>query len=105
MLLEKQKIEVRPPNWLPLPQYVVEEEEQHVDEDDFFPKGEVLSFYPRQGKGSIKDSHGVEIRFSLTHVELVGQKNSLQHISQGKRIGYDVARTDGGMRVTKIKVY
>jgi cold shock CspA family protein len=105
MSLEKLKIEARPQNWLPLPQHVVEEEEQQVDEDDFFPKGEVLVFYPRQGKGSIKDSRGAEIPFSLTDVELIGRKNSVQYILPGKRIGYDVARTEGGTRVTKIKVY
>lgn len=105
MALERVNVEARPPNWLPLPGAVIEEAPPPVEEDDLFPKGDVISFHPRQGVGFIRSVSGERISFRLDEVELVGPKGHRRYIAEGRRIGYDVARTTDGVRVTKLKVY
>jgi len=105
MTLERTNVEARPPNWLPIPGEIVEEVSPEVEEDDLFPKGEVVSFYPRQGYGQILSSNGEKFIFRMEEVELVGPKGHTRYIVEGCRVGYDVGQTSGGMHVTKLKPY
>ena len=96
--------EARQPNWLPLP---IEESytlKQFIVDDDFFPKGDVTEFYPQQGLGSVTEHRGIKLSFNLDEVELIGEKGS-DAISVGIKVGYDLARTSGGNRITKLKIY
>ena len=98
----------RPPNWLPLPQASFVKkvtEEAPVEVNDLFPKGEVVTFYPHQGYGYIKDRQGQEILFRLEELELIGPKGDKKHITVGARVGYDVSCTSSGPHVRVLKVY
>lgn len=94
----------RPPNWLPVPgaHAVRERREARVNESDFFTKGEVLTFLPKQGRGVLKNAQGDLIAFDLKTVSLIGEAGDIQ---SGMRVGYDVARTSHGNRVTTLKIY
>lgn len=101
-----QKVLARSPNWLPLPQAGLVQKviETVVDENDFFPKGEVISFFPRQGYGYIKNNQGQEIFFCLEELDLVGPKPAAD-LSIGSRVGYDVSWTSSGLHVRTLKIY
>lgn len=97
-------VEARPPNWLPIP---CEEEKpkqriQAVDENDFFRKGDLDSFYPNQGYGIINDRHAGQIQFSISDIMVIGDSS---HLGSGVRVGYDISRTSLGPRITKLKIY
>lgn len=97
----------RPANWLPLPQIGLAKKvaETVVDENDFFPKGEVISFYPRQGYGYVKNNQGHEILFRLEELDLVGPKADANNIAVGSRVGYDVSWTSSGLHICTLKIY
>lgn len=99
--------EVRPPNWLPLPGERITggESAPHVDEDDVFPKAEVLTFYPRQGVGTLKTDRGETFDFSLANIELVGPKGHMRYLDAGARVGYDVSWTSHGLKINRLKIY
>lgn len=100
-------IESRPPNWLPIPG--VDERHfapvQHVDENDLYSKGEVISFFPNQKFGYIKDTNGRSIKFFLDELEMTGQKKDLHQIIAGIRVGYDASLTSNGLHVSRLKIY
>jgi cold shock CspA family protein len=98
--------EARPPNWLPLPgeELAAGEPPPVVNEDDLFPKGEVLSFYPQQGYGYVKNDRGQELVFRLTEIALVGPKDE-RYLAPGCRVGYDVSWTSHGLHVSRLKIY
>ncbi|MBT3181301.1 MAG: hypothetical protein HN337_02195 [Deltaproteobacteria bacterium] len=105
MTIDKVDVEVRAVNWLPLPCDIVMEDSPSVEEDDLFPKGEVMSFHPKQGYGEIKNVRGELIGFRMEELEMIGPKGDAKYLSEGKRVGYDVGWTSHGMHITKIKVY
>lgn len=105
MNLDNTAFKARPSNWLPIPGVAFDEKMPTVEEDDMFPKGEVVQFYPRQGCGSIKNKHGGVIPFRLKEIELVGPKGDARYLSIGCRVGFDASHTSGGPLVTKIKIY
>ncbi|HPM40978.1 MAG TPA: hypothetical protein PLY45_00905 [bacterium] len=101
-------LEAREPNWLPLPVGRVAEaaeDSPEVSEEDLFPKGEVVSFYPRQGLGTLRNARDEIVPFSLSEVELVGPKGHPKYLMGGARVGFDVSWTSGGTRVCRMKVY
>jgi hypothetical protein len=98
------KVLERAPNWLPIPG-VISAEEKHsarVDENDFFRKGEIVSFQPRQRHGEVANDRGLRIPFDLHEASIVGDPTN---IGVGMRIGYDASRISGGLRVTVLKIY
>lgn len=97
------QIQSRPRNWLPPPSLL--EAAPVVDEDDLFPKGTVVDFYPKQGIGRIKTDRNGVLEFSLGQVELIGEKARALNIAAGARIGFDVSWTSKGLKISKIKVY
>lgn len=105
MNLDKTSFAARPPNWLPIPGVVFGEKMPAVEENDMFPKGEVVQFYPRQGHGSIKNRRGDLIPFHLKEIELVGPKGDARYLSTGCRVGFDASHTSDGLLATKIKIY
>lgn len=98
-------IEARQPNWFPLPGERWGAQMPVVAEDDFFPKGEVLSFYPKQGYGYVRTGRGEELIFRLSEAELVGPKGHPQYLAAGCRVGYDVSWTSSGLHVSRMKIY
>lgn len=100
------QIIARPPNWLPLPQTgLAKAQETVVDTNDLFPKGEVVSYFPKQGYGFIKDRNGNEVIFKLEELDLVGPKSDKTCISVGSKVGYDISCTSHGPHVRALKVY
>ncbi|MFH1830835.1 MAG: hypothetical protein ABH871_08700 [Pseudomonadota bacterium] len=97
-------VEQRPVNWLPIPGLsgAKEKREVKVDENDFFRKGEIASYYPGQGSGVIATDKGERLPFDLRGINMIGD---LKDIDAGIRVGYDVSRTSGGYKITCIKVY
>lgn len=107
-MMTQAKFETRAPNWLPLPTEDIPasaEQMPVVEENDLFPKGEVVSFYPRQGVGTMKNARGEELPFRIAEVDLVGPKGHPRYIAQGARVGYDVGWSSHGMRLCRMKVY
>lgn len=101
-------VEARPPNWLPLPggeKTGIAASVPQVDENDLFPKGEVLSFYPNQGMGFVRSKGGKTLSFSVKEIDLIGPKNSARYITAGSRVGFDYSHTSHGLRITRLKVY
>jgi len=98
------KVLERAPNWLPIPGAISAEEKHsaRVDEGDFFRKGEIVSFQPRQGHGEVENDRGLRIPFNLHEVSVMGDPTN---IGAGLRIGYDASRISGGLRVTILKIY
>jgi hypothetical protein len=99
------QVEQRSPNWLPLPFEEVAVNEPEVIEDDLFTKGEVVSIYPRQGMGVIKNDLGRLFPFNMKDAEFVGPKESLDLIRVGSRVGFDASWIKGGLKVTFLKIY
>lgn len=99
--------DVRPPNWLPLPGERIGREEAvpHVDEDDVFPKGQVLTFYPRQGVGTLRSDRGQAFDFSLSNIDLIGPKGHPRYLAAGARVGFDVSWTSHGLKINRLKIY
>lgn len=100
-------LEARPPNWLPVPgaRRQVAEAAPHVEEDDVFPKGQILSFFPRQGVGTLKSDRGETFPFSLAEIDLVGPKGQRRYVASGARVGFDVSWTSHGLRISRMKIY
>lgn len=99
-------LEKRAPNWLPnfgpLGKKVLEPQ---VSVEDFFPKGEIVKFFPQQEYGFIRDQHGRDIYFHLGELDLVGPKSRKGFLKVGAKIGYDVSWTSHGLHVKRLKVY
>lgn len=98
------KFEARQSNWLPLPVFEKSAPRQTIVEDDFFPKADVLEYFPKQRKGQLVDSRGRRFSFDLDEVELIGVVGA-ESLTGGIKVGYDVSRTFGGVRITKLKIY
>jgi len=98
------RVEARRPNWLPIPGAISAEEKRsaRVVEDDFFRKAEIVSFHSNQRHGVLVNDSGERIPFNLHEISVSGDP---ANIGVGLRVGYDVARTASGHRVTMIKVY
>lgn len=98
------KVEARKPNWLPIPGVITAGEKRSalVDENDFFRKGEVVSYQPMQRHGVIENEQGERVPFDLHQIDVLGDA---AYIEAGVRVGYDVSRTSSGNRVTCLKVY
>ena len=97
----------RHPNWLPIPHAVVPEKpaEIEVSQEDLFPKGEVVKFFPQQDYGFIHDQHGRDVYFHLHEMDLVGPKGKKDYIRVGGRVGYDLSWTSHGLHVKRMKIY
>jgi cold shock CspA family protein len=100
-------IETRSPNWLPIPGGGVQKSATApaVEENDFFPKGTVASYFSHQGFGTIKNDRGEAINFRLAEVSLIGPKGDKRFLGTGLRVGYDVSWTSHGLHVSRIKIY
>lgn len=98
------KVKERAPNWLPIPGAISAEERNsaRVVEDDFFRKGEIVNFRPKQRHGEVTNDRGDRIPFNLHDISVLGDPSN---IGDGLRVGYDIARTSRGPRVTVLKVY
>lgn len=98
------QVKERTPNWLPLPGGMPDRlrHEAQVDEGDFFAKGEVVSYLPKQAKGVIQSDHGGQLAFDLKTILVLGEA---RYLEVGSRVGYDVARTSNGNRLTLLKIY
>lgn len=103
--MESRKVLTREINWLPLPGVDDFSSMPQVEEDDFFSKAEIISVFPRQGKGTIKNGKNQEMEFLISDLEFVGPKNEKRYLKIGGRVGYDVARTSDGARIVKLKIY
>ena len=100
----KNKFEARPSNWLPVPSCEKTQSLQNIEDDDFFPKADVVEFFYQQGAGMVERQGGIRYPFDLDVVEVVGSK-PVSQLSVGMKVGYDIARTSDGYRVTKLKIY
>jgi hypothetical protein len=98
------QVEERLPNWLPLPfeEPAPRRRERRVDEADLYSKGEVVTFYPRQGVGSVRNRRGKLIPFDVCEVALAGDP---REIEAGAAVGYDASCTSRGLRATRLKIY
>jgi len=108
MFSQSTQIAARPVNWLPLPsESLIKKaaEEQIVDENDLFPKGEVVKFYPLQGYGYVKNRQDKEILFRLGELDLVGPKADKKYVAVGARVGYDISCTSSGPHIRVLKIY
>lgn len=105
MVIESRHIQGRLPNWLPLPMVSEYVETPAVEDDDLFPKGEIVEFHKRQGIGVVKNAAGKCISFKLETIELIGPKGQPRYVKAGGRVGFDVARTKNGYQITKLKIY
>lgn len=107
MTSQTSQVIARPQNWLPLPQVGLTKKavEVEVDENDLFPKGEVLSFYPHQGYGFLKDRNGNEVYFKLEELDLIGPKADKNNIVVGAKVGYDISCTSHGHHIRTLKIY
>ena len=105
MSIENKNIRERFPNWLPLPRDIEFVETPSVEEDDLFPKGEIVEFHERQGIGILENMSGKRYTFRLEMLELVGPKGHARYVKPGGRVGFDVARTKNGPQIIKLKVY
>ena len=104
-----EQVRLWPKNSLPIPfPLSIEKEERpsevYVDEDDNFPKGEIIKFFPNQGYGFMKDRAGREIYFSLGEMDVVGKKND-DELSIGSVVGYDLSYSGKELHVKKMKIY
>lgn len=105
-MIQKELVRKRPPNWLPIPGSLkIIPEEIIVSEEDLFPKGEVVKFFPGQDYGFIRDQHKRDIYFHLNELDFVGPKNSKEYLKVGGKIGYDLSWTSHGQHVRKLKIY
>lgn len=97
----------RQPNWLPLPWVRKSHGSQEpvVSQEDLFPKGEIVKFFPQQEYGFIHDQHGRDVYFHLNELDLVGPKGKKEYIRVGTKIGYDLSWTSHGMHVRRLKIY
>lgn len=99
-----------PANRLPVPAgatiriEVEEKAVQVVDENDNFPKGEIIRYFPNQGHGFIKDKAGNEVFFNLDEMNITGQKDR-GAIEVGVKVGYDIARSGRDLHVKTMKIY
>lgn len=75
-----------------------------VDMNDSFSKGQVVRYFPNQGRGYIKDCSGREVCFRLSEMVFVGNKG-VDEIDVGKTVGYDLAHSGSGLHVKIMKVY
>ncbi len=103
--MDTQQIETRSPNWLPLPRGEILTYEADVVEDDLFTKGEIVTLYPRQGVGVIKNDLGRSIPFDMKGAEFAGSKESLDLVRVGSRVGFDASWTKNGLKITFLKIY
>lgn len=76
-----------------------------MNENDRFPRGQVIKFFPDQDYGFIKDQHGHDIYFNINEMDFVGPKDKRDFIKAGVKIGYDVSWTSKGLHVRKMKIY
>jgi hypothetical protein len=97
-------IDARPPNWLPVPGCEDEPARRvaHVDDADFFSKGEVEAFYPQQGRGVVRCRQGTTLSFTIAEIHVLGDASQIE---AGMPIGFDASCTSKGRRITKLKVY
>lgn len=79
-------------------------EVQIVPDDDKFPKGEITSYFPYQRSGSIKDTTGRNIFFSLNEMDIIGPKGK-ESIKAGIIVGYDLVHAGKDIHVKKMKIY
>ena len=79
--------------------------EIEVSEEDLFPKGEIVKYFPNQEYGFIRDQHGKDVYFHLGEIDYVGPKNAKHFIKVGAKIGYDLSWTSHGQHVRRIKIY
>lgn len=107
MTIANHTFEARQPNWLPPPAEPLGGPlpAQVVDENDMFSKGEIVSFYPHQGFGTLKNARGDNIEFRLSELDFIGPKKGPSFIASGVRVGFDVCRTSHGPHVSKLKLY
>lgn len=105
MTTERLQVEVRPPNWLPVPGAVKGRASTAADVDDLFSKGTVVSFLPHLGIGRLENKRGDILPFKMSEVVLLGRGRGDRPMKSGDRIGFDASRTSEGLRVTKIRVY
>lgn len=106
-MLTPREVKPRVPNWLPAPARRVAPvaKEPVVDENDLFPKGEIVKFFQQQDYGFIHDQHGSDVYFHLNELDLVGPKNKRDSIRVGAKVGYDVSWTSHGLHVRRLKIY
>lgn len=105
-MIQKERVRKRFSNWLPTLRLAkVDAEQMIVSEDDLFPKGEIIKFFPGQDYGFVRDQHGRDVYFHLGELDFVGPKNSKQYIKVGAKIGYDLSWTSHGQHVRRIKIY
>lgn len=105
-MIQRDLVRKRPLNWLPVGRPLrPEAREIHVSQDDLFPKGEIVKFFPGQEYGFIKDQHGRDIYFHLNELDLVGPKKAKSFIKVGAKIGYDLSWTSHGQHVRRLKIY
>ena len=73
-------------------------------EASLFSVGEVTKFMPHLGTGFIKIKNGEEVYFSMSSIEVLPEKTDSK-ISTGIKVGYDVAMTSNGLRISKIRIF
>jgi len=100
------QLQVRAPNWLPLPGAVLEAASFAEEEDDLFSKGEVVKYFPHQNYGFVQpDRGGDQLFFNLGEVHFIGKKADRYYLKEGSRVGFDVAVTSAGTRIQYMKIF
>lgn len=66
--------------------------------------GRIARYNPKTGYGFVETPEGKQIFFYADQVRLEGMKNKKSDIQCGVVVGYDIAWTDRGIRICKMKL-
>ncbi len=67
-------------------------------------RGRIAKYNPKTGYGFVETPEGTHIFFYADQVRLEGAKKRKADIHPGLLVGYDVAWTDRGIRISKLKL-
>ena len=67
-------------------------------------RGRIAKYNPKTGYGFVETPKGTQIFFYADQVRLEGTSKKRSDIRPGVLVGYDVAWTDRGVRISKMKL-
>lgn len=69
-----------------------------------FYRGTIIKLFPGSGTGIVRSESGREIRFEAPHVIISGAARRFDDLRAGLAVGFDVAWTSRGLRVSVLHV-
>lgn len=67
-------------------------------------RGTICKLHRGPERGRVRTANGREIPFIFQHVTMVGPKRHFTDLRDGMTVGYDVAWTSHGLRVSVIRI-